>query len=245
MGDTAARGVAFLDTNVLHFMSLYLGRAKTRRLYPLEGDIAAANVYLDTVTDKKLRESLTKGLDAVVYLSNGDFRVEYQLLSEFELMGGRARGRAIEKAAKEGIPDRMWGQFGDAEIGARLIPVDLADIRAEVDELVPALNHAGVDAAISDRRRTREVLDIARHVAGLVYMSVMDSIIYASALVAEADHLISYDTYLSATANRIKTGQPPFPEIRRQLQARIETTLLKQPGSFTFPEARKAPARSR
>ena len=59
---------------------------------------------------------------------------------------------------------------------------------------------------------------MARKVIGLVYMSSMDTIIYANALVTEADHLISQDSHLIKMTNRIKTnGELPFPEVRRQL----------------------------
>ena len=245
MSEALVRKVAFLDTNVLHFISLYLRQAKIHSLFPLTGEIAPTNNYLDEVTDGKLRESLNKGLDTILFLSDGDFRVEYSPVSELELMAGRAKGRALEKAAQEGIPDRMWTRFHDNEIAARLVPADLTDIRAGVDDLGSALKEAGIDATVSDSRRTRDVLNVAMQVAALVYMSVMDSIIYASALVAEADHLISDDNYLSTTANRIRTGQSPFPEVRRQLEGHIEEILLKERGSFTLPKAPKVPPRSR
>ena len=110
MNEEDRRQVVFLDTNALHYMHLYLTHACNESLYPFcpnDGSGDEARQHLRTVESRNLRDSLRKGLDAIVDLSTTDSQVEYSPVSELELIAGRARGRAIEKTAQEGIPDRM------------------------------------------------------------------------------------------------------------------------------------------
>lgn len=244
MTEPFLRKVAFLDTNVLHFVGLYLHQAKDHDLFPLNGEIAAADGYLNGMTETRFRNSLRKGLNVVAYLLRRDLRVEYSSASELELMAGRARGKAIEIAAAEGIPDRMWTGFYDRQIGERLLDEDLRAIRTRVEALGPVLEEAGIDATIGSGERARDVLEVAKDVTGLVYMSVIDSVIYAGALVAEADQLISDDEYLKTTANRIKS-EASLRGARRRLEGRIAAILSREPGTVTFPDATGVPAERR
>ena len=107
MTGTTLHNVVFLDTNVLHFVGLYLSLAKERGLFPFGGDAAVAEEYLSGMTETDLAGSLGKGLRVVMSLRRDNPRVEYSTASELELLAGRAKGKAIEKAAAEGIPDRI------------------------------------------------------------------------------------------------------------------------------------------
>ena len=242
MNEEARPEVAFLDTNALHFIHLYLEHARIQRLYPFspsEDPVAEANEQLGLVEERNLRISLERGLKAVESLSIADVRVEYSSVSELELIAGQARGRAVERAAKEGIPDRMWTRFFEREISARLQSADLTDIRERVERLSASLENAGVLATVSDEGRTRDVLDLAKNITGLVYLGFADSVIYASALVTGADYLITGDKYLRKTVNRIRNGEHPYDEVRRQLQACIAQITLDDPANVALPEARR------
>ena len=236
MTATSLRKVVFLDTNVLHFVGLYLSRAKDRGLFPFGGDDAAAEKHLSDLTEADLAKSLRKGLNVVSSLRRENPRVEYSTASELELLVGRARGRAIEKAAAEGIPDRMWTRLRDKDIGKRLRASDLTAVTTTVDGLGHALQEAGIDATVSNVDRARDVLGIAREVMGLVYLSVIDSVIYAEAIAAQADRIISADDYLRKTVNRIR-NDAAWREARERLQERVAALLSRDPGSVTLPDA--------
>lgn len=200
MNEEGRRRVVFLDTNTLHHMHLYLTHASNESLYPFcpnDGTADEAKARLRTLTPKKLRESLGKGLEVIAELSASDFQVEYSPVSELELIAGRARGRAIETAAKEGIPDRMWTRFRDEEVGSRLNKEDLEEIGAGIVSLSASLEKAGMSVTVNDPGRTRDVFTLARNIGSLVYLGFADSVIYASALVAEADYLMTFDKYLN------------------------------------------------
>lgn len=234
--------VVFLDTNSLHFIHLYLMWAKERGLDPAstQGDGIAEAKKQPAKHRGNLEKGLEQGWKIVASLARPDVRVEYSPLSELEMMAGRARGRAIEKAASEGVPDRMWTRFREEEIGARLTAADLTDIRTRVEGLGSALERAGIPATVSDPGRTRDVFDLAKDIAGLVYLGMADSVIYASALVAGADYLITRDEYFRKTVNRIRTGQKPYDEARRKLRDRIARITLEAPNDVGLPEAQSA-----
>lgn len=243
MTDTGSfRKVVFLDTNVLHFIDLYLRRAREHDLFPVAGEEEAAYRHLDGLPKDKLRRSLTDGLNAVACLLREEARVEYSSIAELELMAGRARGRAVEKAAAEGIPDRMWTRFDETEVGDRLLGSDLTAIRNRIEELGPELTAAGLDTAVAGAERTRDAIELAKDVAEAVYMGFADSVIYAGALVAEADELLSADNYLTKAINRIKS-EASLRQARERLETRVAAILSREPATVTLPSATKIPAR--
>lgn len=243
MTATSLRRVVFLDTNVLHFVGLYLSRAKEHGLFPFGGDAAVAEEYLSGMTEADLAGSMGRGLRVVMLLRRDNPRVEYSTASELELLAGRARGKAIEKAAAEGIPDRMWTRLGDKDIGKRLLASDLTRVGAGVDGLGGMLQDAGIDATVSNTERGRDVLAIAREVMGLVYLSVIDSVIYAEAIAAQADQIISADRYLRKTVHRIKDDTSPE-GTRARLQERVAVLLSRDPRSVILPDAEPVPSKS-
>ncbi len=235
------RKVAFLDTNVLHFVDLYLRQAKGQGLFPFGGDVLSARKHLDdTIEYKSLKSSLNKGLDVIEYLRRTNCRAEYSPASELELMAGRARGKAIEKAAGEGIPERMWTRFSETEIGDRLLATDLAGIRKTIEGLGRLLDDASIDATVARADRSRDVLKLAKCVTGIVYMSAMDSMVYAEAIVAEADDVISDDDYLKKTVNRLKTKESLL-EARQRLAKCTADVLSREPNSIILPGAKAIP----
>lgn len=237
MTTTPLRKVAFLDTNVLHFVDLYLRRAKNHDLFPFGGDAATAMKHVDdTIEYKSLKSSLNKGLNVIKHLRHENCRAEYSSASELELIAGRARGKAIEKAAAEGIPDRMWTRLSESEISNRLIGADLSAIGETVEGFRALLHDADIDATVGRSDQSRDVLELAKDVMKVVYMSAMDSIIYAGALVAEADYVISYDKYLMKMVKHLKTEEA-LCAARRRLESRTAAVLSREPGSITLPDA--------
>ena len=234
------RKVVFLDTNILHYVGLYVSRANERRLFPFDGDAASAEKQLSSIKEGHLAKSLRKGLRVVTALRRDDVYVEYSTASELELLAGRAKGAAIQKAAAEGIPDRMWSNLGEKGIAERLLASDLTRIAGGVDRLGEMLQDAGIKATVSNTDRGRDVLAIAKEVTGLVYLSVIDSVIYAEAIAAQADQIISADEYLRKTVNRIKEDASPEGTGTR-LQERVAVLLSRDPGSVTLPDAKQLP----
>lgn len=238
---TEYRTVAFLDTNALHFVGLYITHAKGNGLYPFGSraddrrSIAEAKQHLDSMPEVKSTKSLRDGLDVLAWTSREAVRVEYSPITELELMAGRLRGRALEVAAKEGVPDRMWTRFYGNEdgISSRLQPDDLEMVKIRVEEIESNLEKTGFVVTVSVER-AREILDLAKELAGLIYMGVTDYIIYASALSAQAEYLITNDGYFSKVVNETPD------EINRRIRERVGQMLgISSDDDVVLPEARK------
>lgn len=238
------RNVAFLDTNTLHYVGIYLDFAKEHRLFPLATedvesakDIAGERV--DELGEAKLKESLQQGLSTVHFLTTQDVEVQYAPASELELLAGRTKGKAIINAANEGIPDRMWSNFREHEIRDRVTVTDCSDTKTVIDRLSSTLTESGIAVETRDQNRTTEAMELAKGINGLVYIEAMDCIIYASAIVAQADYLITSDGYLKDTINHIHDpkGEPRYNDIRRQLKQLVGGILLGKPEELQLPSA--------
>ncbi|MXX10352.1 MAG: hypothetical protein F4201_01670 [Nitrospira sp. SB0677_bin_15] len=236
--------LAFLDTNTLHYIGIYLEYAKENGLFPNVAQNAtkekdSAVESLNNLAEVDLRKSLKRGLETVYFLSTNDVQVQYAPISELELLTGRTKGKAIVSAAREGVPDRMWSHFREDEIRERVTLTDLVDVKDKVDGLTSILQESGV--AVKTRRsdQTNEVLELAKGVNGLVYMEAVDSIIYASALVAQADYLFTSDGYLKKTVNSIHNpnGESRHEEIRRKLQQLVSRIILGRADAVELPSA--------
>lgn len=158
-----------------------------------------------------------------------DLQVEYSLVSELELIAGKTKGQAIMSLAKEGVPDRMWSRFPQEDlIRDRVRLQDMSRITGSIDELATLLEKSGVALRIHASQRTGDVLDLAKFVNGLVYMEPMDSIIYASTLIAEADFLFTSDKFLRKTVNQIQRGEGDrYSEINTRLSDQVGRMIVR------------------
>ena len=241
------RKVVFLDTMTLHYIRHCLEYAKEEGLqFPKdEQAISELKSHFSNISEKHLREALQTGLETIVLLSRNDVQIEYSPISELEILNGIAEGKARINIAKDSIPHRMWSKFSEKEIRDRITAECLAAIKAHVDELGSMLEESGITVIRSDSRRTNEVIDLAKGIVGLIYMGEMDSIIYASAVAAGADYLVSADSYLRETVNLIyEANEQRYIEIKQQLKELISNILLigqsdeiELPHAFTITHA--------
>lgn len=234
------RKVVFLDTMTLHYTRLCLEYAKKNRFqFPKdEQTVSKLRDYFGSITEKPLKESLQEGLETIVRLSKDDVQIEYAPVSELEMLTGIAEGEARINIAKEGIPHRMWSKFSEKEIRDRITAQDLAAIKERIDALDSMLEESGVTVTRSDSRRTNEVIELAKGIVGLIYMDEIDSIIYASALTADADYLVTGDGYFRETINLIReSNDQRYREIRRQLKELIGEIMLRKSTEIGLPHA--------
>ena len=243
--------VGFLDTNVFHYVSLYLHFAMKYRLFPFgpeaqesTGSLAEARKRIKQQEERQFVQSLQKGFGVVYRVWEQDIQVRYAPVSELELIAGRLRGRAIEKAAKEGLPDRMWTKFDEGEIRRRLIKKDNVEVATQVDDIVSTLKGAGLLIMAADSRDTTYVLDITKFLAGLVYLQPMDAIIYSAALVAQAHEFYTADGFLFRTVNRIANPQQSseHKEISMEVRQRLANLMGWKIDDVILPTASKLKA---
>lgn len=232
--------VVFLDTMTLHHIRLCLESAKTDNLQlPTdEQTVSILKNHFDRVSEKPLKESLLKGLETIILLSRNDVQIEYAPVSELEMLTGIAEGKARIKVAQEGIPHRMWSKFPEREIRDRVAAEDLAAIKDRIAALDSMIEESGITVTRSDNKRTNEVIELAKGIASLIYMGEIDSIIYASAVAAGADYLVTADGYLKETANNIRDSKnQQYKGIRQKLNELINEVMLETNGEFELPQA--------
>ena len=238
------QSVAFLDTNTLHYAGIYLDLAKEHGLFPradedVENAKQSAIEKVDEIAETKLKKTLKQGLEIIHFLVNQDVEVQYAPVSELELLTGRTRGKAILSAAEEGVPDRMWSRFPEREIRERVTLAQSSEVKATIDRLTSMLEESGIAVRARGNDRTSEAMELAKGINGLVYIQAMDSIIYASALVAQADYLITSDGYFKDTINYIHrpNGEPRYNDTRLQLQELVSQLILGDPEAIQLPSA--------
>ena len=223
MNDENISRVAFLDSNTLHYIRLYLSHAKENNFYPFGNnhDLTNLRSILGSGSDSELAKALKRGLETVRYIAGEDRieHVEYAAVSELELLSGMARGKALIKTAGVSPPHRMWTRVQEKYIHDLLSSADLCEVRSSVDELTSLLEDSAIAVRSDHRERTRDVVELAKDIASLLYMEPMDVVIYASALIAQADYFFTSDRYLRKTVNDICNGRSPrFREINQRLK---------------------------
>ena len=214
------RSVVYLDTDSLHFLDLFMRYVQDGGVNLNEIESGALSEKLEQVDEIGYRKSLDKGRRIISFVLQQDAQVEFSYVSMVELLCGRVRGAVIENAAREGIPDRMWSRLTEQEIRDRSKEEDLARIRRRLGDLGTALEETGVVFGFgSEGRHVLDILELAASIVGRVYLSVTDSLVYAGAIAARAEILITGDGYLYHTVNLIHnpSGRARYEAIQRYL----------------------------
>ena len=215
------RSVVYLDTNSLHYLDLFVRYVQDNGYTVNDIGSEALARQLEQVDEVGYRQSLQKGRRIISFVLQEDAQVEFSHISKIELLCGRVRGAVIENAAKEGIPDRMWSRIGEQEIRDGSNEEDLERIRRRVGDLGSALEESGIVMGVgSEGRQVLDILELATIIVGLVYLSATDSLVYAGAIAARAEVLITGDGYLFHTVNRIHnpSGRARYEAIQRHLE---------------------------
>ncbi len=247
MNEEALTKVAFLDTNTLHYIRLYLNHAEEHDLYPYgrDDDIEKSRACLKQMLDGNLKKSLRQGMETIYWiLTQGQIKyVEYAAVSELELLSGIVRGKALLNAATEGPPHRMWNRIYEEEIRDWLSGTDLLESLSVVDGLSSLLENSEIAVRSDHKERTRDVIELAKDILSLVYMEPIDCIVYASALVSRADYLFTSDGYVRDTVNKIRKREcEKYTEINRQLKERVRRFTLEPPDSVVLASAHQLTA---
>ena len=237
--------MAFLDTNYLHCVGLYLRHAEEEGLFPYVEHSASdgRQEALDSISsfpESHSHASLRRGLGLLHCALTHNLEIHYGPISELELITQRTRGKAIVSAASEGLPGRMWTRFPEEAIPERVAPAEMSATKEAVDRLAAALRERGVVVTAGmGGKEDFNTLELAKALNGRVYVDVLDSIVYASALLAQADYLLTGDGYLRRTANLIQNPEhgSHFEEIRQELRELIAALILGDPEKVHLPSA--------
>ena len=176
----------------MHFIGLCLHEIRWEdQSETTEEGIDKARVGIDKMSDLSLKSSCIKGLELLRFIREEDAMLLYSPITALELIVGRGRGLAIERAAKEGMPDRMWSKFGESEVGGRLEEADLRDCVIRTMGITEKLHELGIVADVD--RKEHDVFRLAIQLSSLVYVGMADCLIVAGALAARSDYFLTFD----------------------------------------------------
>ena len=229
---SSRREVVFLDTNTLHYLALFVTFACDNGFTVKDIGSDGLRKRIDQEGEARYRKSLQRGHKLISFVLREDAQIEYSHFSVVELLCGRIKGAVITRLAKEGAPERMWSRIKEEDIRERSEP-DLPNIRKGVNDLASVLTEWNIIFAARESEGRIDVLRLAMEIVGLVYMSPADSIVYAEAIAAQPDFLVTEDDYLYQTVNRIHApnGHNRYQKIRQDLQLLI--------GDYELPRACK------
>jgi hypothetical protein len=199
----------FLDTNVVHHTRLYLGFARQHDLLPVGGSTGDPIVELKKAFDQRSQtfHSFDTGRKIVNYLRglhDSGARIEYSPVTRLELVCGLLRGKAVLDAANEGIPHRIWNRIDEREIFHRLSVENYTEVQTDAEGLEDLFQAGGIKLVETDPGRMSEVWRLAQLLLSVVFLDLGDSAVYASSLLAEAEELLTTDSYLHWVANAIE-----------------------------------------
>lgn len=230
----------FLDTMTLHNIRLCLEHANKEELqYPTDNKaISDLKKSFDNVQEKGLKQAFQTGLETIVQLSKYDIQIEYASVSEIEMITGLTEGKVRLALADEGVPYRIWSGFSEKETRERITVEELDSIKTQVDNLGLMLRQSGLTVTQSDTRREDDVIRLAKGIVGLIYMREIDSIIYASAIIAGAECLFTADGNLSTVINSIQDGRDQrYRDIRQKLKNLFSSLIPGDRDKIDLPNA--------
>lgn len=192
--------VIFLDTNALHYATLALSFAAVHGI-----DLGTEDVANFKTTVK------AQGVGAEDYFEKGAWTVRYLIsrcaenavyyyspLTRLELLCGGLRGEAIKHAASVGVPNRWFNRIPEDEVCLHLEPNGYAFVQTHHTNVEASFQAAGV--AVNELPLDADVWQLAKALMENVFIDVQDCVIYASAMCAQANELITFDGFVRKTA---------------------------------------------
>ncbi len=213
----STRPVYFLDTNAIHYALTYLEKAKTIELPPFfdSKQIVEISRAFSERIPKGIADNYVKGARILGFLiekSNidGDDALFYMSqMSNYEILHGNFEGKVHFKLAEAGFSYRKRQTDRDLSVIA-LKYLDTEDFRDCTDYLDSGKNfindHGKIQINILEEENGRydEISKICDFLQRNTYLDVIDSWIYACALVVQATALISSDTQLLQIVERLE-----------------------------------------
>lgn len=197
---TASATVVFLDTNAVHYATLALAFGAKYHFDVLNQTAANTKAALQakgiTAWDRYVN-----GACIVRYLNqrflNTSAEFYYSPITGLELLCGGLRGEAVKRAANIGVPHRWFSRMEEKEIRTCLESDGYDEVQHHHADIVTLFGDVGI--TLNEKAIDAEVWSLARSLLENIFVDVQDCLVYASAIVTQADELITADSYLQDT----------------------------------------------
>lgn len=245
--DLIQQGI-FLDTNVLHYLRVYLDVAKQYGLKPygplVEWSVISARLIAAKVLPHQ-RDGIRNGFNSFCYLegrADADDRIIVSRLVLAEITHGLVEGQAHLNMASTGMPYQMRQSATELKqtLTAWISQAGFDAVRMATNGLIPELEtqlhihiwQAGVGSS------DREVLTLLESLLKLVYFDVIDAWLYAESLIEQARSFVTFDSVFRNSINWIHNpGSAPhndedglWKQARSGIQSAVAAVLLASSG---------------
>jgi len=244
------RPTIFLDTNALHYISSYLRWAERENLPPFQGGVTFEQVRdaLRQRMPRSIADLLLHGAKTLAFLqqqvNDQEAAIYTSRFAKAEVIYGVLEGQAHARLAQEGLPYRMRQRAGVLSelVTMYLEAQDYRQVIREWDYFLNRLKNNGhiMVSYVEDEENFSRIAEVAEFLQSRVFMDVVDSWMYACALVMQAEEIITFDGYFKRVINRLHNpqGEPDW----QQLQSDLQKMLAERfPGAPTLPEVKSLP----
>ena len=217
--------IIFLDTNAVHYATLALSFGSKYTFDIVTQTAANMRAALQS-QGLTAWERYVDGARIVRYLCRRSeeeaAELYYSPVTGLEILCGGLRGEAIKRAAQVGVPHRWFSRMEEKEIRTCLEPDGYTQVHALQSNVGGLFDAVGV--TLSEWQIDPDVWRLARALMENVFVDVQDCLVYASAIIAQANELITVDSYLHKTVNWTSNPGAAPPEFALRFTS-LRTTI--------------------
>jgi len=244
------RPAIFLDTNALHYMSSYLQWAKNENLPPFQGgvDFEQARNVLRKHMPEGIADMLLNGAKTLSFLQKQVDQHEAAIytsrFAKAEVIFGVLEGQAHARMAREGLPYRMRQRTGVlSELVSMFLELqDYRQVIGEWDNFLNSLEDKGGITVlyVENEEDFSQIAELAEFLQSRIFMDVVDSWMYACALVIQPERIITFDRYFRRVISGLYNpqGSADWQQLQNELQNLLRAKLSGEP---TLPKAEDIP----
>jgi hypothetical protein len=207
----AYRKTVFLDSNYIIYLSLFFKLCITVGHQPDDSTILGSKALAKCGVEKSKLEMgrLEDGKKLFDYLTAEVQRGSEIVTSRFcelEFLHLLLERQADENLLKAGVPFRLRTRKHGLLYLKSLEPEDYAKVSSEYEQLKDKLSEYGIEMKILEKvaEYQQKIIETAKIVIGSIMIEAPDAFVYAAAVVAEADELLTTDETLKLIANKLR-----------------------------------------
>lgn len=227
----------FLDSNALSRLSIYIEFCDTLKLNPSDAsiDLGEGSSFWKKVGYPRrifaLEQAIKDGQKLFLYLkekSEKGVEVISSQVCKFELLHLLAERSVDSNLTKAGIPYRLRTKRVSRLFLSGIQGYDYGGIIQYLENFKGLLSNEGIECKILEDHDGvfKDIYKIAGVISRHILLGTTDIYVYASAILAESDELITYDRELRNVSKNLKESEDEFwKRIRGKLLKDLKETL--------------------
>lgn len=248
----AYRKTVFLDSNYIIYLSLFFRLCTVVKHQPADSTILSSEALAKCGVKKSKLEigRLKDGKKLFDYLTaevQQGSEIVTSSFCELEFLHLLLERQADENLLKAGVPFRLRVKKHGLSYLTSLEAEDYTKVSNEYEQIKDKLSEYGIEMKILEKSAEcqQQIIETAEIVIGNIMIEAPDAFVYAAAVVAEADELLTTDETLRSIANRLRNpGEEEWKSIagsfmHRLSEQSISTSEASDHIPFVLPEGKK------